>query len=80
MPKCKDFLHFGILFYTTMRKVSVENRAEKYKMKVTVQSQPPNATHFVGVAYPPNKISNRLKNASIFRLFYEICLALNSYK
>ena len=45
------------------------------KNNVTVQSNLQNATHFGGVAYPPNKISkNRLKNASIFRLFYEILL------
>ena len=35
-----------------------------------------NATHFVGVAYPPNKISKTVlnKNASILYLLFEILL------
>ena len=43
---------------------------------VTVQSNLQNATHFVGVAYPPNKISKTvLKMLCILHLFYEILLA-----
>ena len=42
---------------------------------VTVQSNLQNATHFVGVAYPPNKISKTvLKMLCILHLFYEILL------
>ena len=48
---------------------------------VTVQSQSPNATHFVGVAYPPNKISKTgLKMQAFSAFFMKFCLALNSYK
>ena len=51
------------------------------KNEVTVQIQPPNATHFVGVAYPPNKISKTvLKMQAFYTCFLKFCLALNSYK
>ncbi|MEI3173013.1 MAG: hypothetical protein V8S76_02805 [Lachnospiraceae bacterium] len=40
-----------------------------------------NATHFVGVAYPPNKISKTgLKMQAFSACFMKFCLALNSYK
>ena len=40
-----------------------------------------NATHFVGVAYPPNKISKTvLKMQAFYTCFLKFCLALNSYK
>ncbi|MBD8967177.1 MAG: hypothetical protein EGR84_11905, partial [Coprococcus catus] len=39
-----------------------------------------NATHFVGVAYPPNKISKTvLKMQAFYSCFLKFCLALNSY-
>ncbi|MEF2596861.1 MAG: hypothetical protein U0N03_10785, partial [Lachnospiraceae bacterium] len=39
-----------------------------------------NATHFVGVAYPPNKISKTgLKMQAFSACFMKFCLALNSY-
>ena len=37
--------------------------------------------HFVGVAYPPNKISKTvLKMQAFYTCFMKFCLALNSYK
>ena len=46
-----------------------------YKIKVTVQSNLQNATHFVGVAYPPNKISKTvLKMQAFYTCFFEILL------
>ena len=51
------------------------------KNTVTVQSNLQNATHFVGVAYPPNKISKTgLKMQAFSACFMKFCLALNSYK
>jgi len=36
--------------------------------------------HFVGVAYPPNKISKTvLKMQAFYTCFLKFCLALNSY-
>ena len=47
---------------------------------VTVQSNLQNATHFIGVAYPPNKISKTvLKMQAFYICFMKFCLALNSY-
>ena len=40
-----------------------------------------NATHFVGVAYPPNKISKiALKVQAFYSYFMKFCLVLNSNK
>ena len=40
-----------------------------------------NAAHFVGVAYPPNKISKTcLKMQAFYACFVKFCLALNSYE
>ena len=49
------------------------------KNTVTVQSNLQNATHFVGVAYPPNKISKTgLKMQAFSACFMKFCLSLNS--
>ena len=53
-----------------------------YKKQVTVQNHLQNATHFVGVAYPPNRFPCKSVHSCKHDLNFcmKICLALNSYK
>ena len=56
-------------------------RTEKTIAYLLFRSNLENTACFVGVAYPPNKISKEvLKMQAFYTCFLKFCLALNSYK
>ena len=68
--------------FTMIRDRRIENNSAFFIIKIyRFRANRQNATHFVGVAYPPNKISKTgLKMQAFSACFMKFCLALNSYK
>ena len=68
--------------FTMIRDRRIENNSAFFIIKIyRFRANLQNATHFVGVAYPPNKISKTvLKMQAFYTCFMKFCLALNSYK
>ena len=68
--------------FTMIRDRRIENNSAFFIIKIyRFRANLQNATHFVGVAYPPNKISKTvLKMQAFYSCFMKFCLALNSYK
>ena len=67
--------------FTMIRDRRIENNSAFFIIKIyRFRANLQNATHFVGVAYPPNKISKKvLKMQAFYTCFLKFCLALNSY-
>ena len=68
--------------FTMIRDRRIENNSAFFIIKIyRFRANLQNATHFVGVAYPPNKISKTvLKMQAFYTCFMKFCLALNSYR
>jgi len=68
--------------FTMIRDRRIENNSAFFIIKIyRFRANRQNATHFVGVAYPPNKISKTvLKMQAFYTCFMKFCLALNSYR